>query len=1442
MKRCKWILALMLAAALVFSVAACSGGKTFTVTFQDGEQIVATQEVKEGNAAAQPDPAPVKAGYTLAGWTLDGRDYALDTPVTANITLTAKWERITVTALQGKGTAESPYTVGDAAELQFLANAVNAGAAAADGNAAYDTARYKMTADIELGDTKISIGTAERPFKGVFDGDGRSITGFTAAETAEIGLFRYISGATVTSVSVEAALEIAASNVKPVYAGILAAYAENSVFTDVAVSGSVRLTSAANCPEVGYLGGVAGYMIATRVSYADASVYLKFDRNDSYAGGIAGFMQGGMIVQSAVTSDNISAKAAGGIVGSASKQASILSCYAAASVAGTSNAGGVAGTLNGAAVYKTLSAGTATAPAAGKTVSAVGGSAVNCFATASAAASGSVYAAETEIAAVSAEALGWSENDWDFSAKAPAPKRGVVLPATVKVTADGKAVDIPYLTAASVDRDKGDRYVTEYTLGAGGDAYPDYLPLDGDVTLVAAKTAYIGAFKSVWCGSKSIYDLTDIRVTAFYTEARQPYFEFTLGDTAYRGSVPAATGTLRLEIKTGDAYTLTDDAYAPQPTSLIGGALLVAFRAADAADPEASPVATVSAVFTDEEYFIDSHAYWAAVIEGKTYRYSTYMVIDYEAGQHICAADVEDVTLSALSASDPFIVSVYNLEDGVYADIYAANAAADADPLFLAMGLPDQTIFGGAENTPVEWVVGDKKLTVTNTVSGDGVVTTISDGTNSAVMAAGYDVGLGNYASFTLGGTDYTAVYASGYAKVYADGEVSYMVGYDDSLFTYYLTDAVNVFRPVFTGAEITGYTFNGKAVTLGDYRADGKRLVFAFTCENETYSIYVENDVVKIEGADAVYTMVAMDPATAEDFDFGLYADRAYYLITDDGMTAFTVGAYDKTTASMPYTANGVEGTAKLVADGDVLGALALSLEYGGTSYRFTPGRANENGDVLYYLGYDREAYAADQSVNVVYAVSDYIMEDVISVGSTWTDGFGLQSAIALDTDGYYKLLVTENGKLLEYPVSGISVYTNAIAITAAVSAAGEYAYTVFAENGYTKSDLQILKTVNGVLDNTNSYGDIVLLNDWLAFANDTFISNDPSWGVYQLYFDKTHGQIASTDLMVYLPVEALKYAGGNMAVWITYNGKMFPILYDGANVAFNGTLYAPAAYALSTGDLYATASAADGYVYTDIAYTFYHDGKAVGFVHPALESDGASTGYPILNADNERIGTLVVDASGQDVVYTVIYDGKTYSSAAAKPGTAYMGNYFNKDGVVSVDINAEDTALQLTVDAVTIPFTDVAYAYADGKSYVLLYTTTNETRALAAKFYFTEAGNLMLSVGGAAFTEYFTVGRLLGEYVTQGGDGSVTMAVTLDAGGTYKLAYGGQTLSFRTQIIGGEFYLGTINAAGTAYVNWFKVALDADGNATLTVYSGTPEALTPENVTLVPAAAAVE
>ena len=79
-----------------------SVNKYYTVSFNtDGGGYVSPQTVIAYGTATEPSPAPTRYGYSLEGWYSDAdytTKYDFNTPITENLTLYAKWTKITLTA------------------------------------------------------------------------------------------------------------------------------------------------------------------------------------------------------------------------------------------------------------------------------------------------------------------------------------------------------------------------------------------------------------------------------------------------------------------------------------------------------------------------------------------------------------------------------------------------------------------------------------------------------------------------------------------------------------------------------------------------------------------------------------------------------------------------------------------------------------------------------------------------------------------------------------------------------------------------------------------------------------------------------------------------------------------------------------------------------------------------------------------------------------------------------------------------------------------------------------------------------------------------------------------------------------------------------------------------------------------------------------------------
>lgn len=930
MKKWKWLLPFLLAAALTLSVAACGTVKTHTVTFMDGETLVATQQVEDGGTASQPDPAPVKAGYRLDGWTRNGAAYSLDTPVTADITLQASWSALTVSSLEGSGTAEAPYILGSAEALAFAANAVNNETAPETGKTPYAQGVYRLSADIALGDTRIAIGSAERPFTGTLDGAGFSITGYAASETAEIGLFRYLSGASVRNLKIDASIELETSSVKAVYAGVLAAYAQNSTFTNVTVTGSVALTSKASALESGYLGGVAGYADNCRISYATVSAPLSFSRPDAYAGGVAGYMKKGIII-AADARAAVTAPVAGGVAGYAADKAAILTSVSSAKVTGTSNAGGIVGKLTASAAYKTLFTGSAAAAKAGKTVSEAGGDTVTCYAAAAATTAGTAYVGETTAETLSADALQWRAEDWDFSGAIPVVKNSAAPPQTLSVTVDGVKKTIDYLSSVDTELVNDDYFIRSYTFDpAGKIVCPTYLPLDAEVTLYTADKLWLGGFKDVWTDGNVTLDIRDAEIIDAGTDSDDRYYiDFFLSDAQYRAAYSEADGALSVSKYNGEKYVPYERFFTPDVTPYQGSWM---------GTSEFFDLFTVTV--SDIPAAGQSGAVWTANFQTYVYHafdaemtISVWIDFDNEATEKniFMTLPVTDASGAALTGEGFIDTDTDPDRPALFLWLYSSGETPVDEEIML---------YPSGEFITGSYLYGDQIIEFKLNYKDEAYLnTTVSYGkdlgkTTTATLS--YDPDLGVYISFEMDGVSYNAVYMRGCIKLYTAEGIVYAAQYNSAFLAILdeglvWTDGVNDILCTMTEeSEIDVFTFNGVSVAeSAEYVTYGRNLCIRFTYEGKL--LYLNLDTT-------IYVVTVTDGQNSSEFLpsllFDNFAGKQLAWLNESGIeSTLTLGAYDAASHSVTVTMGGAETTGTFTFN-KPLGNIALTFTHDNTEY----------------------------------------------------------------------------------------------------------------------------------------------------------------------------------------------------------------------------------------------------------------------------------------------------------------------------------------------------------------------------------------------------------------------------------------------------------------------------------------------------------------------------
>ena len=252
----------------------------------------------------------------------------------------------------GNGTENSPYIITTAGQLAQLATYVNAN------NTSYNNKHYKLGNDIDLsaygenfnsGAGWIPIGiyveySDVRSFKGVFDGDNKSITNLFINNPSIriVGLFGSIKGTVKNTSIVEANINASSS-----YAGMIAGENVEGNILNCNATGIISIYASYT-----WTGGLVGDHSGTMSNcYSSCSVNTSSNEN-SYTGGIAGSNSGGIIINcystGTVNSYSVKTTYAGGIVGSCWYGGSVSNCYSTGIINSSSStknsyAGGIIG-------------------------------------------------------------------------------------------------------------------------------------------------------------------------------------------------------------------------------------------------------------------------------------------------------------------------------------------------------------------------------------------------------------------------------------------------------------------------------------------------------------------------------------------------------------------------------------------------------------------------------------------------------------------------------------------------------------------------------------------------------------------------------------------------------------------------------------------------------------------------------------------------------------------------------------------------------------------------------------------------------------------------------------------------------------------------------------------------------------------------------------------
>ncbi|MCL2727796.1 MAG: InlB B-repeat-containing protein [Bacteroidales bacterium] len=240
---------------------------------------------------------PTHAGWYFELWNTEadgsgtaydlGDSYTLD----ADLTLYAQW-----TDWVPMRTVE---------ELAALATAVN-------GGNSMSGVKYKLVRNLDLTDYLSSSGggynagrgwiaiggavAAERPFSGIFDGNGLTISGLyiddntTAPETLNVGLFGAVSGGTVQNLHVEIAAGGITNSGTGTLGGIAGFVTAGSTIQNCSVTGG----PVASSTSYGYVGGIAAEVGSGSNSIVNCYTTVSVSGR-AFVGGVVGYLGGSVI-------------------------------------------------------------------------------------------------------------------------------------------------------------------------------------------------------------------------------------------------------------------------------------------------------------------------------------------------------------------------------------------------------------------------------------------------------------------------------------------------------------------------------------------------------------------------------------------------------------------------------------------------------------------------------------------------------------------------------------------------------------------------------------------------------------------------------------------------------------------------------------------------------------------------------------------------------------------------------------------------------------------------------------------------------------------------------------------------------------------------------------------------------------------------------------------
>ena len=231
----------------------------------------------------------------------------------------------------GSGTEESPYLIFNVTQLSQLSNFSGQSGVVFRLMKDIDVSEWITDNNPRQGWTP--VGVAATPFQGKLLGEGHTISGLTITRASEsyVGFFGYLSGATISDLTIEGSDVTGGS-----YVGTFVGYATSSTLTNC----HAKLTGKVSSSSGSYIGGFAGTLSNCTVS--DFSVEAAVTSTGAnYVGGFGGNVSGtfsdGMVRGNVTSSKSYT----GGFAGSGSP--TITGTTVTGNVTGTTYVGGFFG-------------------------------------------------------------------------------------------------------------------------------------------------------------------------------------------------------------------------------------------------------------------------------------------------------------------------------------------------------------------------------------------------------------------------------------------------------------------------------------------------------------------------------------------------------------------------------------------------------------------------------------------------------------------------------------------------------------------------------------------------------------------------------------------------------------------------------------------------------------------------------------------------------------------------------------------------------------------------------------------------------------------------------------------------------------------------------------------------------------------------------------------